>query len=130
MQQVRAPADLSTTLDEDYGDAVVRLSWAVDRQSRKRLLLCAAVELLPREIPPPVSRPERTITASSRFRLYARDIVVSARRGLTWFEDSTRGIAVRPNDNGSFCDADDSAARQLLDDGDFQASNPRGAFDR
>lgn len=112
----RAPthADFGETLDEDYAVAVVRLAWAVDRQGGSRVLLCAGIELLPQEVPAPIVGSERYTTASSRFFLYARDVVVSARHGLTWFEDAARGIAVRPENDGTFRDATDPKSPRFV----------------
>lgn len=109
-----APVDFGEILDEDYADAVVRLAWAIDRQSGERVLLCAGIELLPKEIPRPLVRPERFVIASPRFFLYARDVVASARRGLTWFDDAARGIAVRPEKDGTFRDASDAKAQRFV----------------
>ncbi len=95
------------SLDEDYGAAVVRLTWAVTRRNAvdltpgDRLLLCAAVELVPAEIPPPVVGGERCAEISKRFFLFAQDVLVSARQGLEWFSLAAAGTALRPLKDGS-----------------------------
>lgn len=109
LQRVPAPDPLGT-FDLDYHEAVIRLVWIVDRSTRDRTLLCAAVELLPHEVPAPILLPERCTTPSRRFFVYARDVVVPARRAMTWFDDAKRGVALRPEADGSFRDASDPSA--------------------
>ncbi|MGO9837690.1 MAG: VPA1262 family N-terminal domain-containing protein [Polyangiaceae bacterium] len=123
--QVYGTFDSLADLDDDYGAAVVRLAWAVDRKSGDRPLLCAGVDLLPHEVPPPVLLGERSETVSRRFFLYTHEVQVSARRGLAWFQDAARGIALRPTSDGAFGDpALPSSARFIV--GAF-AEEPSGS---
>lgn len=103
-------ADPLGTLDADYAEAVLRLAWAIDRKSRERILVCAAVELIPREVPAPIVGPERFIEISRQFFVYARDVVVSARRGIAWFEDARRGLALKPDSAGGLPQPGDTGA--------------------
>jgi hypothetical protein len=96
IQNVAFPEYLAT-FDDDYALSVVHLVWALKRHTPNRILMCGAVELLPHEVPAPIPRPERSTTISNNYFIYTQEVVVSARRGLKWFEDTSRGIAVRPN---------------------------------
>jgi hypothetical protein len=103
----RAPFDPFASLDEDYGSAVLHLAWAIDRTAKARILLAGAVELLPTEMPPPEVTGERHETLSRGYFLYARDVVLLPRRALAWFEDTERGICVRPRADGTLPDGTD-----------------------
>ncbi len=109
-----APIDPLASLDEDYGSAVLHLTWAIDRKTRTRMLLAAAVELLPTEVPPPEVGGERCEVLSRGYFLYAQDLVVSPRRALAWFEDTERGNSVRPKDDGTLPDASDPNAERFV----------------
>jgi hypothetical protein len=115
------------TLDQDYGQAVIRLAWAIDRGSRERVLLCGAVELLPWEVPAPIVGGERFVEASRRFFVYARDVIVPARRGVTWFEDAARGIALKPDRHGELPNADAPGAPRFTVAA-FAAEPSHGSF--
>lgn len=103
MQQ--ALVDPFASLDDDYESAVLHLAWAIDRSTNARILLCAGLEFVPVEIPPPEVGGERFEKLSKRYFLYARDLVLSARRALRWFEDTERGDCLRPEESGRFADA-------------------------
>ena len=81
VMQVYGTFDSPADLDDDYGAAVVRLAWAVDRKSGDRPLLCAGVDLLPHEVPPPVLLGERSETVSRRFFLYTHEVQGRGRDG-------------------------------------------------
>lgn len=106
--------DFDSLLEQDYGDAVVHLVWAVDRTTKDRVLLSASVELLPTEVPVPILLGERHTTLSRRFFLYTREVAVSARRALQWFESAATGRALRPIDDRTFPDDADAGAPQFL----------------
>ena len=93
--------DPLATIEDDYGAAIIRLAWAVDRRTGNRILLCAAVELVPREVPPPDTSSETCTEVSARFFVYARHITVTVRRALAWFEDAAMGTALRPSSDGT-----------------------------
>lgn len=111
-ENAEGPCDFDALLEGDYEDAIVHLAWAVDRQTKDRVLLSASVELLPSEVPLPIPLGERHTTPSRRFHLYSREVAVSARRALQWFEGATVGRALRPTDDLSF--PDESAADASL----------------
>lgn len=110
----REPSGFLSLLDEDYGDAVLHLAWAVDRKTKDRVLLSASVELLPTEVPLPILSGERHTTISSRFFLYACEVAVSARRAFEWFAAAEEGRALRPIDERSFPDDTPDAKRFVL----------------
>jgi hypothetical protein len=101
--------DPFASLDRDYGHGIVRVAWLVDRRTRERLLLCGGVELVPHEIPMFEPGDERYATLSSGYFIYARNVVVSARRALRWFEDAADGRCVRPTSSTSFSEPADAA---------------------
>lgn len=88
-------------IHDDYGSAVLRFAWLVDRRTRERALVCASIEMVPREIPPPPTGDERWLELSRRHFLYARDVVLSGERALEWYRDCRAGKAVRPLADGS-----------------------------
>lgn len=93
--------DPLATVDADYGAAVLRLAWDLNRKTKARTLLCAALELLPHEVPPPLDLPERTTVLSNGHRLYSTDRVLSLRQGLDWFELARAGRVLRPDPDGT-----------------------------
>ena len=103
----------SSTLLADYDYAVLRLAWVVHRRTRERILLCAAVELLPREVPPPPVSEESFAEISANFFVYARNLVTSSERGIAWFDDAYQGRAVRPSQSGTLPRSDDMSAPQF-----------------
>ena len=90
-----------STLEDDYAQAVIHLVWDLERSSKVRTLLCGAVELLPKEVPPPIELPERYQEISGKHRLYSTARVVPAQVGLSWFEDAAVGHVVRPRRDGT-----------------------------
>lgn len=102
LQKTEEGRSFRALLDEDYQDAIVHLAWAVDRNTKDRVLLSASVELLPTEVPVPVLLGERHTTISSRFFLFTREVAVSARRALDWFDAAALGRALRPIDDRTF----------------------------
>jgi hypothetical protein len=101
IQTAVACPDPLATVEEDYGAAVLRLAWAVDRRNKDRVLLCAAVELVPNEVPAPDTSSEICATVSPRFSVYARHMTITVRRALAWFEDAAMGTALRPTSQGT-----------------------------
>ncbi len=114
LRSAAAHRDFDSLLEQDYGDAVVHLVWAVDRTTKDRVLLSASVELLPTEIPVPILLGERHTTLSRRFFLYTREVAVPARRALQWFESAATGRALRPIDDRTFPDDNTAGAPQFV----------------
>lgn len=123
MVQVVHRADPLAGFDDDYSHAVVHLVWAVERRSQARVLLCGAVELLPREVQPSIAIGERFMTVSNRYFVYSDDVVVTAQRGLRWFEEAAMGTALRPRSK-SF-DDNVTTATPLFVVNDFDEEPPR-----
>jgi hypothetical protein len=108
---VLCPPDPFATFNEDYGAAVVRLAWAVDRTNNERILLCGCAELVPREVPPPEATLERWMeVAGRRYFVYAHDVVVPADRGVQWFDETEEGVCIRIGRDGGLPDSRDPAA--------------------
>jgi hypothetical protein len=105
-----AALDPLASLNEDYGSAVLHLTWAVDRKNGSRTLLAGAIELLPTEVPAPEPGPERFERLSQCYFLYARDVVVLPERALAWFEETGAGRSVRPNAEGELVEPTDPKA--------------------
>jgi hypothetical protein len=111
---VQRPRDAFATLNDDYSWAIIRLTWAVDRSNKARILLCGCVELVPCEVPPPEAMGERYLElAGRRYFIYAHEVVVSAERGVRWFEETEGGRSIRIGKNGGLPDGDDPAAPQF-----------------
>ena len=113
-------------LESDYGCAVLHLAWATNPLSWEETLLCAAVELLPTEIPPPILQLRETVI-SKRFVIHLREVRVSVPRALSWFKRAARGEVTRANDDGSLSEDGDSAAPQLVA-GPFAQEPPEGGL--
>ncbi len=105
-QEVDLRAAFPALLDEDYSAAVVHLAW--DREGALRRLLFGCVELLPNEVPPPVDdySPDDSVRLGGRSQHYVdvRHAVTSSAKALAWYEKCRKGIAIRPDDYGSFDD--------------------------
>lgn len=95
---------LGETLSDDYGAAVVHVAW--ERKKSHRTLLLAWVELLPSEIARPHDEGETWLRIQSNRdnHLHVRHAVTTAERGVRWYRDCARGIAVRPENDGSLPD--------------------------
>src|SRR6266436_3610385 len=107
MSAVHPAPDPFRTLSEDYAAAAIRLTWAVDRSSNDRILLCGCVELIPREVPPPEPTAERYLVLNRDYFLYAHDVVVPPQRGLQWFDDTETGRCVRIQKTGELPETGD-----------------------
>lgn len=99
-------------LDEDYGHAVLHLAWDRHTETNERTLLFAFVELLPKEIPPPIDdydpRDGERLGGQSKHCVYVRHAVTSARRALEWYLDCRAGTAVLPENDGAIPAAGDA----------------------
>lgn len=123
MQLASLDRDLGS---EDYREAVLHCVWAVERQTRERLLLCAAIELLPHEVPAEVMVAERCARISKRFFVYASAIILSTERALAWFEEAKSAAAARPNADGFLTTSVFSGMQTLVQEPDtasFVATN-------
>lgn len=93
-------SDPLATIAEDYELAVLRLIWSINRKNQERTLLCGAVELLPLEVPPPITGPERHVRVGGDHFVYASENVLPAAAGLAWFQQASRGRMIRPGKDG------------------------------
>jgi hypothetical protein len=123
----RESPDSFPYFDEDYEWAVLRLTWAVNRMTAARVLLCAAAEMHPREVPPPDVGGLRHKNLSNRFFLYALDIVISARRALQWFDDTAAGDCICPEPSLKLAPAGTTSAVRFVTAA-FEAEPPAPAF--
>lgn len=108
------PVDPLASLATDYEHAVVHMAWALRKkieEPRLRLLL-AWVELLPIEVPPPEDDGyiEAELGSRSEHRLYVRHAVAPAARALRWYLACRDGIAILPERDGLFPEADQPKA--------------------
>lgn len=96
--------DPLATIHEDYGHAVIHLTWDYHKQTRQRTLLFASVELLPLEMPLPQDNGlESFLLRGTRdYRLFVRHIVLPAHKALVWYRNCANGIAVKPEPDGYF----------------------------
>lgn len=113
------PSEPLESLDEDYEKAVLHLAWNFDKSSLRRTLLFAWVELLPKEIPPPVDdydpKGGRALGGASNHRIFIRHAVVSARQGIEWYRSCFENRAVLPENDGTV--SSEGRGKQLvLDD--------------
>lgn len=95
-EQLLAPGAPKRPLVDDYDHAVLHLAW--DEAKGRRLLLFALVELLPREVLPPIDdgTQEYRPGFGSMHVVRVRHLVLSARRALDWYRNCAEGRAFLP----------------------------------
>ncbi len=100
MQYLQPTENPLSTIKDDYQYAVLHIAW--DRKKQDRTLIFAALELLPKEVPPPIDDGEKPFQPGKKSdrRVFLRHLVLSAEDALKWYENSRAGIVVRPDDNG------------------------------
>jgi hypothetical protein len=93
-----------------YGHSVLHAIVAVkDKQSR---MLFAYVELLPLEIPAPMSQqPRQQKLKVSGWRVFAAHFPLSLEQGLNWYDDARRNTPVIPNVDGTPAGSQDSNSK-------------------
>lgn len=98
------PLDPLADLDDDYGAAVIHVAWDRHRETQHRTLLFAFIELLPKEIPPPLDDYEpRSPRCTHRLGQHSdhyvdvRHVEVTARQGLEWYLACRDGTAILPS---------------------------------